>query len=99
MRAWALVGLVTTLVLLGTGVSAAGVTTCHIAADPNIFVSSARNMSCRAAVHDIRRYRHSISRRFTTPVGFHCQRVSGAALEGQWRCVRGVRAYRIEFAD
>jgi hypothetical protein len=41
----------------------------------------------------------SIKRHFTTPGGFACSRVSGDRLGGQWRCVKGNRAYRFEFGD
>jgi len=56
-------------------------------------------MTCRAAAQDMRRYRGQISRRFRTPGGFVCARVSGAQFGGQWRCVSGTRAYRFEFRD
>jgi hypothetical protein len=73
---------------------------CHVFAHyPNVVITSARNMTCRAAARDMRRYRGSIKRRFRTPGGFLCYRVSGGPLGGQWRCVRGVRAYRFEFGD
>jgi hypothetical protein len=72
---------------------------CHSAVDYNILISSARNMTCRAAAKEMRRYRKSIARRFRTPGGFRCYRVSGGALGGQWRCVRGARAFRFEFGD
>ncbi|HSD79992.1 MAG TPA: hypothetical protein VLB47_05000 [Solirubrobacteraceae bacterium] len=79
---------------------AAAVVSCHRSAYyPNVLISSARNMSCGAAARDMRRYRRPISRAFRTPGGFRCRRVSGMALGGQWRCVRGVRAYRFEFGD
>jgi hypothetical protein len=71
----------------------------HSAYGTNVIISSARNMTCRAAVRDMRRYKGPIYRRFRTPGGFSCYRVSGMAYGGQWRCVRGSRAYRFEFAD
>jgi hypothetical protein len=78
----------------------AGVVDCHTwASYPNVLVSSARNMTCSAARKDMRRYRGSISRRFKTPGGFRCAQVSGVPEGGQWRCVKGTRAYRIEFGD
>jgi hypothetical protein len=77
----------------------ARVVRCRAHADFNVLVSSARNMTCRAAAREIRRYRGSISRRFRTPRGFTCRQVSGNRLAGQWRCVRGVRAFRFEFSD
>lgn len=83
-----------------TGSSAAAVRDCNAWAHyPNVKITSARNMSCGAAKFDMRRYRGSISYRFRTPAGFTCRRVSGGALGGQWRCVRGSRAYRFDFGD
>jgi hypothetical protein len=80
--------------------SPTGVVDCNAwASYPNIKISSARNMTCRAAVLDMRRYRGQIFRRFRTPGGFACARVSGGNLAGQWRCVSGAKAYRFEFAD
>jgi hypothetical protein len=64
-----------------------------------MLISSARNMSCAAAARELRRYRGSVARRFTIPGGFVCYRVSGSRLAGQWRCVRGGRAFRFEFSD
>jgi hypothetical protein len=79
---------------------AAAVRDCHTYAYyPSVLISSARNMSCRAARREMRRYRRPIYRRFRTPGGFRCSRVSGGRLGGQWRCVRGARAFRFEFGD
>jgi hypothetical protein len=79
---------------------AAEVHDCHIwASYPNVLISSARNLRCRDAAREMRRYDGPIKRRFTTPRGFHCYRVSGGALGGQWRCVRRQRAFRFEFGD
>jgi hypothetical protein len=84
----------------GPTAHAAAVVDCHVYAYyPNILISSARNMSCRAAARDIRRNRHPISRRFSTPGGFLCARQSGGPYGGQWRCVNHSRAYRFEFGD
>ena len=58
-------------------------------ADFNLHISSARNMFCRTARRDLRRHRAPIGFRFRTPGGFSCKRVSGNALGGQWRCVKG----------
>jgi hypothetical protein len=66
---------------------------------PNLYVSSVRNMSCRSAKREMRRYRRPIYRRFRTPGGFQCYRVSGTRLGGQWRCRKGARAFRFEFGD
>jgi hypothetical protein len=76
-----------------------GVVGCHVKADFNILISSARNLTCRSAALEMRRYKGSIGRRFRTPGGFVCHRVSGNRLAGQWRCVRGARAFRFEFSD
>lgn len=71
----------------------------HWASYPNVLISSARNLRCRDAVREMRRYDGPIKRRFYTPRDFYCQRVSGGSLGGQWRCVRGHRAFRFEFGD
>jgi hypothetical protein len=81
------------------GALPARVVNCHARVDFNVTISSARNMRCRTARRDMRRYRGSIARRFRTPGGFRCRRVSGTRLGGQWRCVRGRKAYRFEFGD
>ena len=94
-----LIGLIAMIVLTGASVSAATVRSCAAKADFNVVVSSARNMSCATAARDIRAFRHSISRHFTTPGGFACGQVSGISLGGQWRCARGIKAYRFEFSD
>jgi len=83
----------------GAIASPARVVRCHAHADFNILISSARNMTCRAAAHEMRRYKGSIRTRFRTPGGFGCYRVSGNRLAGQWRCVRRTQAFRFEFAD
>ena len=78
----------------------AQVVDCNVYASfPNIKISSARNLSCRAAARDMRSYRGNIRRQFRTPAGFVCERVSGGRLGGQWRCVRDRAAYRFEFGD
>jgi hypothetical protein len=60
---------------------AAAVRDCHTYAYyPNVLISSARNMTCRAARREMRRYRRPIRRRFRTPGGFRCSRVSGGRL-------------------
>src|SRR3954454_25125637 len=83
----------------GAAPSAAKVRSCNAAVDFNIKISSARNMTCKAAKREQKSYKGSISRKFTTPGGFHCKRVSGAPEGGQWRCHKGERAYRFEFGD
>lgn len=91
------------VVLLGSVAPAASaparLRSCHTRADFNLLISSARNMFCSTARRDLRSYHGSISFRFRTPGGFTCTRVSGNALAGQWRCVKGRKAYRFEFSD
>ena len=77
-----------------------GVRDCHTwVSYPNLLISSVRNMRCRVAARDLRRYGGPIRKRFKTPGGFRCRRVSGVPEGGQWRCVRGRKAYRFEFGD
>lgn len=71
----------------------------HWAYWPNVLISSARNMTCRRAKRLMRQYRAPIYRTFTIPAGFYCYRVSGGSLGGQWRCVKGSRAFRFDFGD
>ena len=82
------------------GASTARVRMCHTwVYYPNIFISSARNMTCRKAKRDLKRTKKPIKRKFRTHGGFRCKRVSGTELGGQWRCVKRHRAYRFEFGD
>ena len=94
---------ITAVVLLGSAAPAeaapAKLRDCNTRADFNLLISSARNMFCRTARRDLRRHRGPIAFRFSTPGDFRCMRVSGTALGGQWRCVKGRKAYRFEFAD
>ena len=93
----------TAVVLLGSAMPApaapAKLRSCDTRADFNLHISSARNMFCRTARRDLRRHNAPIAFRFRTPGGFRCMRVSGNALAGQWRCVKGRKAYRFEFSD
>jgi hypothetical protein len=95
--------LVMTVVLLGSAAPSeaapARLRSCSTRADFNLLISSVRNMFCRTAKRDLRRNRSPIGFRFRTPGGFNCMRVSGNALAGQWRCVKGRKAYRFEFSD
>ena len=78
----------------------AGVVNCDTPVNyPNTSISSARNLSCRKAARDLRAYNGNIDRTFRTPGRFRCHQVSGVPEGGQWRCVKGSRAYRFEFAD
>ena len=94
------------LLVVGAGMAQSAPSTrtaivnCHVWADfPNTLISSARNMTCRAAAAEMKRYRGQIFRRFRTPGRFICTRVSGVPEGGQWRCVRGGQAFRFEFSD
>ncbi len=82
----------------GAGPAAAAVRECSAKVDFNLKISSARNMTCTRARTVMRGYKGSIKRRFSTG-GFACARVRGTNLSGQWRCVRGRRAFRFEFSD
>jgi hypothetical protein len=78
----------------------AGVRDCHTwAYYPNVLISSVRNMRCKKAARDLRRHNAPIKRRFETPGGFWCTQQSGSEYGGQWRCVRGGKAYRFEFGE
>jgi hypothetical protein len=77
----------------------ARVVSCHRPVSATQTITSARAMSCRAAARDLHRTRKPVGRRFRTHGGFTCRRVSGGELGGEWRCVRGKRAYRFEFGD
>jgi hypothetical protein len=72
---------------------------CDIQATNTTKISSARDMSCETAAREMRRYGGNISATFRTPGGFRCRQVSGGELGGQWRCVKGHKAFRFEFAD
>ena len=88
---------------LATGLTAdasAKVRDCRIVLNATTTISSARNMTCRAAKRDLKAYKGPIYKRhFVTPGGFHCRRVSGSALGGQTRCAKDLKAYRFEFGD
>jgi hypothetical protein len=72
---------------------------CDVQATNTATISSSRDMSCETAAREMRRYRGNISTTFRTPGRFRCGRVSGGELSGQWRCVKGHKAFRFEFAD
>ena len=99
MKVLATLALLVALAAAGATQARGAVVTCHVRADFNLLVSSARNMTCKAAVRELRAYRGSIARRFRLRSGFACYRVSGNRLAGQWRCVRGRQAFRFEFSD
>jgi hypothetical protein len=72
---------------------------CDLQATNTATISSTRDMSCATAAKEMKRYSGEISTRFKTPGGFACGRVSGGQFGGQWRCVKGHKAFRFEFAD
>jgi hypothetical protein len=72
---------------------------CDLEATKTATISSSRDMSCETAAKEMQRYRGEISRTFKTPGGYACSRVSGGQFGGQWRCVKGHKAFRFEFAD
>jgi hypothetical protein len=72
---------------------------CDVQATNTATISSARDMSCDTAAKEMKRYRGEISATFKTPGGFACDRVSGGQFGGQWRCVKGHKAFRFEFRD
>lgn len=87
------------LALVPAGVAHAAVVDCSTYSDfPNTKISSARGMTCAAAVKVMKSYKGDISRTFTVQ-SFRCTQVSGSQYGGQWRCVRGARAFRFEFKD
>jgi hypothetical protein len=57
------------------------------------------NLTCRAAAREQRRYQWTGVNRFTTPGGYRCRPSGRGAIGYQIRCLKGSRAYRIEFAD
>jgi PKD domain len=65
-----------------------------------VYVTSARNLTCGAAAREQRRYKWTgENTSFRTPGGYRCAPFGGGAVVYQIRCTKGVRAYRIEFAD
>src|SRR3954468_21305414 len=66
---------------------------------PNTKISSARNMTCTAAVSAMKAYKGDIARTFSAPRRFRCTRDSSSQCDGQWRCTKGVESFRFEFKD
>ena len=81
--------------------SASSVATCNtrVYANGPVYVTSARNLTCRQAKREQARYTWTGGNRFTTPGGYRCQPSGRGATGYQIRCVKGARAYRIEFED
>jgi hypothetical protein len=99
-RKLVLLGATACAVLVPTTAAQARVVDCSTYADfPNTKISSARNMSCAAAVKVMKAYKGDISRTFKAPQSFTCTQVSGSQYGGQWRCTKGTKAFRFEFKD
>ena len=88
------------LVLPSSSAGSAGIVRdCNHKIDFNLKITSARNMRCRAARRVLRRHNGPIARHFGTPDGFGCDLVQGRLISGIWRCTRGAKAFRFDFAD
>jgi hypothetical protein len=93
------IAIVAAVALVPGAVAQAKVVDCSTYADhPNIKISSARGMTCAAAVKVMKSYRGNISPTIHAQ-GFTCRQVSGSQFGGQWRCAKGARAFRFEFKD
>jgi len=93
------IGALTALVLPGSSAGSAIVRDCNHAVDFNLKITSARNMRCRAAERVMRRNDKPIATNFAVPNGFRCRLKEGGPLGGTWRCTRGEKAFRFDFAD
>ena len=89
----------TALALPATSAGSAIVRDCNHAVDFNLKITSARNMRCRAARRVMRRNDKPIAINFAAPNGFRCKLAERGPLSGTWRCTRGVKAFRFDFAD
>lgn len=87
------------LALPGASAGSAVVRSCNHAVDFNLKIISARNMRCRAARRVMRRNDRPIGVNFAAPNGFRCKLAQGGPLGGIWRCTRGDKAFRFDFAD
>jgi hypothetical protein len=99
MMKLSLIAALAAALLLVPATARASLHDCDIQATNTATISSSRDMSCATAASEMKRYRGEISRTFKTPGGFACTRVSGGQFGGQWRCVKGHKAFRFEFAD
>jgi hypothetical protein len=66
---------------------------------PEVYVTSARGLSCAAAAKEQRRYAWTGKNVFRTPGGFVCKGIGRGEVGYQLRCVKKARAYRLEFVD
>jgi ABC-type molybdate transport system substrate-binding protein len=89
----------TVLALVPAGAAQAKVVDCSVYAKaPNTKITSARGMTCADAASVMKAYRGQIGRTFVAQ-HFRCTQVSGSQFGGQWRCVRGAKAFRFDFKD
>ena len=87
------------LALPGASAGSAVVRSCNHAVEFNLKIISARNMRCRAARRVMRRNDRPIGVNFAVPNGFRCKLREGSPIGGIWRCTRGDKAFRFDFAD
>jgi hypothetical protein len=85
--------------LPGASAGSAVVRSCNHAVDFNLKIISARNMRCRAARRVMRSNDRPIGVNFAAPNGFRCKLRDGSPSGGIWRCTRGDKAFRFDFAD
>ncbi len=62
-----------------------------------IYITSARNMTCKAAKRAQKKYKWTGENTFTTPGGFRCKPSGRGEIGYQIRCTKRAKAYRIEF--
>lgn len=66
---------------------------------PEVYVTSARGLTCGAAAREQRRTPWTGNRVYRTKGGYVCRAIGRGELGYQSRCVKGPRAFRIEFLD
>jgi hypothetical protein len=81
--------------------SAWSVVTCktRVYAGGPVYVTSARNLTCRQAKRQQARDKWTGKNSFTTPGGYRCGPSGRGAVGYQIRCVKASKIYRIEFQD
>lgn len=93
-------GVVAGLAALPAG-AATGVSLCktRVYTDGPVYVTSSRGLTCASAAREQRRYRWTGKNTFRTPGGYRCTPAGRSETGYQIRCVKGARAYRIDFVD
>ena len=88
-------------IALPAGPASAAVVQCKARVYTNgpVYVTSARGLTCALAAREQRRYKWTGKNTFQTPGGYRCAPSGRGTVGYQIRCVKGSRAYRIEFAD